>query len=62
MIHSNRQKKAEISNRQNKVEISNLAIKYVNNYVSCLCCLCCHKNNSELTKDIDTKKYEFKCL
>jgi translation initiation factor 2 beta subunit (eIF-2beta)/eIF-5 len=50
LIHSNRQKKAEISN---------LAIKYVNNYVSCLCC---HKNNSELTKDIDTKKYEFKCL
>jgi translation initiation factor 2 beta subunit (eIF-2beta)/eIF-5 len=50
LIHSTRQKKAEISN---------LAIKYVNTYVSCSCC---HKNNSNLTKDHDTKKYEYKCL
>ena len=50
LIHSARQKKAEISN---------LAIKYVNTYVTCLCC---KKNNSDLIKDSDTKKYEFKCL
>ena len=44
--------------RQKKNEISLLAVKYVNNYVLCPSC---KKYNSELNKDSDTKKYEFKC-
>ena len=44
--------------RQKKKEISLLAIKYTNNYVLCTCC---KKFNSELNKDSETKKYEFKC-
>lgn len=44
--------------RQKKNEISALAIKYVTNYVLCPSC---KKYNSELNKDLDTKKYEFKC-
>jgi translation initiation factor 2 beta subunit (eIF-2beta)/eIF-5 len=44
--------------RQKKNEIATLAIKYANNYVLCPCC---KKYNSELNRDSETKKYEFKC-
>ena len=46
------------ASKQKKNTISALAIKYVNSYVLCLSC---KKYNSELNRDSDTKKYEFKC-